>query len=136
MGGGGLGVGGDGLVVGGAGGDHGEDEGGVVDRDVDDTWAGFRERGGEGRERVGIGGIKAEAAETEGAGEGGEIGDGMEARGGVVLGVEQLLLLTHEAEGAVVEDQHGHGEIEFSEEGEFLDVHEDRAVAGNTYDAG
>jgi hypothetical protein len=135
MGGGGLRSGGDGLVVGGAGRDHGEHEGGVVNRDVDDARAGLGEGVGEGGERVGIGGVDTHAAETEGSREGGEVGNGVEARGGVVLRVEQLLLLAHEAEVAVVEDQHGDGEVEFGEEGEFLDVHQDRAVAGNARDA-
>lgn len=88
MGGGGLRSGGDGLVVGGAGRDHGEDEGGVVDCDVDDAGAGFREGVGERGERIGSGGIDTQAAEAEGARERGEIRDGVEARGGVVLRVE------------------------------------------------
>lgn len=118
------------VAVGGARGNHWVHIFCGVDRDIDHAGAVAGEGGGDLCEWVG-GWVDANATYAETASDGGEVRTGGEARGFVALAVEELLLLAHEAEVGVVEDQHGYRQIFFGEGGEFLDVHQDRTVASD-----
>src|SRR5581483_8818920 len=101
------------------------------DRHVDKTRPGTAQYLGKGFGRIG-GLPQIERAQAEAARDGGEVRAFCETAGVVASAVKELLLLAHHAQVRVVEQNNFHLGVFFRSRGEFLDIHQQAAVAGET----